>query len=84
VLGLINKWPAISMLLAPRAASREICASCGVRSPPVSAPLLAGVLPRGAQLNPRPLGEALHAEVGEQGMGGAQLGSGLDVPALPP
>ena len=69
MLGLMNSCAAISWLVAPSAARREICASWGVRSSRVSTVRLRGVLAGRLELDPGALGERFHAELREQLVG---------------
>ena len=82
MLGLMNSCAAISRLVCPCAARREICASCGVSWSSVSHGPFAGALAGRLQLDPRALGERLHPEVGEEVVGDPQLLARVKASAL--
>ena len=82
VFGLMNSCSAISGLVAPCATSCEICASWGVRSVQRLHRAFTGVLTGRSQLHAGPLAEPVHAQLGEQPVGGPQLVAGVPGSAL--
>src|SRR5438270_3342811 len=79
----MNSCAAISWFVAPSAARREICASCGVRSSRVSTVRLRACSPV-ASSSTRALGERFHAELREQRVAAAKLLARVNSAALPP
>jgi hypothetical protein len=73
VLGLMNSCAAISWLVGPSAARREICASLGGQVVTGLDGPFAGVLAGRLELDPGSLGRRFHAELRESLVGGSQL-----------